>query len=162
MRCPKCSNTDDKVIDSRLAKEATSIRRRRECLECGFRFTTYEEIEKADLRVIKRDGRGEPFDRHKISAGIMKACEKRPISLSAQEEAVEAIIQELETNYGREVPSKVVGAMVMKKLRDLDEVAYVRYASVYRHFTDVGEFIEEIQELERQPRQGVGQPELFG
>lgn len=161
MRCSKCGAIDDKVIDSRLAKDGTSIRRRRECLVCEYRFTTYEEVERADLRVIKRDGRGEPFDRLKLKSGLVKACEKRPISLEQIEKAVEEIIQDLETNHGREVPSLMIGAKVMEKLHDLDAVAYVRYASVYRQFQDTGEFIDEIQSMAKKSRPSVRQAELF-
>lgn len=161
MRCPKCAGIEDKVIDSRLSKDGASIRRRRECIVCEYRFTTYEEPERADLRVIKRDGRGEPFDRHKLLSGITKACEKRPISIQTLEKAAEEIIHDLETNHAREVPSLIVGAKVMEKLHQLDEVAYVRYASVYRHFQDIGEFIDEIQSLERKPKRSTLQPELF-
>ncbi|MDP9291467.1 MAG: transcriptional regulator NrdR [Verrucomicrobiota bacterium] len=161
MRCPKCAAVEDKVIDSRLSKDGISIRRRRECVVCEYRFTTYEEIERADIRVIKRDGRGEPFDRHKLLAGITKACEKRPISIESLEHAVEALIHDLETHHGREVPSLLIGAKVMQKLHELDEVAYVRYASVYRHFQDIGEFIDEIQSLERKPKPDVAQTDLF-
>ena len=161
MRCPKCGGIEDKVIDSRLSKDGYSIRRRRECIVCEFRFTTYEEIERADIRVIKRDGRGEPFDRHKLLGGVTKACEKRPISIEQLEKVVEEIIHDLETNYQREIPSSIIGAKVMEKLHALDEVAYVRYASVYRHFQDIGEFIDEIQSLERRPKSNVLQPDLF-
>lgn len=161
MRCPKCGGIEDKVIDSRLSKDGVSIRRRRECIVCEHRFTTYEQVDKADIRVLKRDGRGEPFDRHKLASGIIKACEKRPISMDMIEEAVEKIIQDLESNHPREVSSRVVGAKVMEKLHQLDEVAYVRYASVYRQFEDVGEFIQEIQSLGRKPKANVLQPELF-
>ena len=149
------------MIDSRLSKDGDSIRRRRECIECSFRFTTYEQVDRADMRVIKRDGRGEPFDRHKLFNGIAKACEKRPISIEILEKSVEEIIQDLEANYSREIPSQLIGAKVMEKLHQLDEVAYVRYASVYRHFQDIGEFLEEIQSLERRPKRSVSQPELF-
>src|SRR3989442_126012 len=161
MRCPKCGSVEDKVVDSRLSKDGFSIRRRRECVVCEHRFTTYEEIERADIRVIKRDGRGEPFDRHKLLSGIMKACEKRPISVEKLESTVEEIIHDLETHHPREVPSSVIGAKVMEKLHELDEVAYVRYASVYRHFQDIGEFINEIQSLGRRPKPNVLQPDLF-
>src|SRR2546423_15233762 len=116
MRCPKCGSVEDKVVDSRLSKDGFSIRRRRECVVCEHRFTTYEEIERADIRVIKRDGRGEPFDRHKLLAGVTKACEKRPISIEALEQAAAEIIKDLEQNYGREIPSSLVGAKVMGKL----------------------------------------------
>ena len=161
MRCPKCGSLEDKVIDSRVSKDGASIRRRRECILCEYRFTTYEEIERADIRVIKRDGRGEPLDRHKLLAGMTKACEKRPVSLSDLERTAEEIIQDLETNHPREVSTKLVGAKVMEKLHGLDEVAYVRYASVYRQFQDIGEFINEIQALARKIKTGSQQPELF-
>jgi len=161
MRCPKCGFLEDKVIDSRQSKDGLSIRRRRVCLGCEHRFTTYEEIERADLRVIKRDGRHEPFDRHKLSSGMIKACEKRPVSLSTVEQGVEEIIAELEGEHGREVSSQVVGSLVMGKLHDIDPVAYVRYASVYRRFEDIGEFIDEIQSLEKRPRRDAQQTELF-
>ncbi len=161
MRCPKCGDVEDKVIDSRLSKDGDSIRRRRECIACAVRFTTYEQLDRADVRVIKRDGRGEPFDRSKLFNGIAKACEKRPISIEVLEKSVEEIIQDLESNYGREIPSQLIGAKVMEKLHQLDEVAYVRYASVYRHFQDIGEFINEIQSLERRVKKNTLQPELF-
>ena len=161
MRCPKCGDVEDKVIDSRLSKDGDSIRRRRECIACAFRFTTYEQIDRADIRVIKRDGRGEPFDRIKLFNGIAKACEKRPIGIEVLEKSVEEIIQDLEANYGREISSQLIGAKVMEKLHQLDEVAYVRYASVYRHFQDIGEFINEIQSLERRVKPNTLQPELF-
>jgi transcriptional repressor NrdR len=161
MHCPKCGAVEDKVIDSRLSKDGFSIRRRRECVRCEHRFTTYEEIERADIRVIKRDGRGEPFDRHKLLAGVTKACEKRPVGIESLEKAVEEIITDLERNHPREVPSQVIGGKVMEKLHELDEVAYVRYASVYRQFQDVGEFIDEIQSLGKRVRPSVLQPDLF-
>jgi len=161
MRCPKCGGIEDKVIDSRLSKDGSSIRRRRECVVCEYRFTTYEHIERADIRVLKRDGRGEPFDRHKLLDGVMKACEKRPLSIEVVEKAVEDIIQDLETNHPREISSHIIGAKVMEKLHELDPVAYVRYASVYRQFQDIGEFIDEIQSLERRERPSVLQTELF-
>ena len=161
MRCPKCGAVEDKVIDSRLSKDGVSIRRRRECLVCEHRFTTYEQVDRADIRVIKRDGRGEPFDRHKLFLGISKACEKRPVAIEKMEKAVEEIIHDLETNHPREVKSLTIGTKVMEKLHQIDEVAYVRYASVYQQFQDVGAFIEEIQSLERKPRRDVRQSELF-
>ena len=162
MRCPKCGAIEDKVIDSRLSKDGVSIRRRRECLVCEHRFTTYEQVDRADIRVIKRDGRGEPFDRKKLLLGITRACEKRPIAVEKVEKAVEEIIHDLETNYPREVASLTIGNKVMEKLHELDGVAYVRYASIYRQFQDVGAFIEEIQSLERRPKANVLQPDLFG
>jgi transcriptional repressor NrdR len=161
MRCPKCGGLEDKVIDSRLSKDGASIRRRRECIVCEHRYTTYEAIERADVRVIKRDGRGEPFDRHKLLSGITKACEKRPISIEALEKAAEEIIQDLEQNHEREIATNLIGAKVMQKLHELDEVAYVRYASVYRQFQDIGEFIDEIQSLERRTKPNVLQADLF-
>jgi len=161
MRCPKCGFLEDKVIDSRQSKDGLSIRRRRVCLGCEHRFTTYEEIERADVRVVKRDGRHEPFDRHKLMSGMLKACEKRPVSLTQVEQGVEEIISELENDHGREVSSQVIGGLVMQKLHEIDPVAYVRYASVYRRFEDIGEFIDEIQSLERRPRRDSQQAELF-
>jgi transcriptional repressor NrdR len=161
MRCPKCGNQEDRVIDSRSSKDGASIRRRRECIECQHRFTTYEEIERELIRVLKRDGRSEPFDRRKLVTGITKACEKRPISLEAIEKAVEEIEADLESNGGGEIPSHIVGSKVMEKLHGLDQVAYVRYASVYRQFQDIGEFLDEIKNMGRRAKASVLQPELF-
>jgi transcriptional repressor NrdR len=161
MYCSKCGEIDDKVIDSRLSKDGKAIRRRRECIGCGHRFTTYEEIERNELRVAKRDGRSEPLSKQKLLAGLIKACEKRPVSVEVLEQAADEILLELENEFHREVPSHVIGAKVMQRLHALDEVAYVRYASVYRSFQDIGEFIEEIQQLERRPRTSKLQPELF-
>ncbi len=161
MYCNKCGSLEDKVIDSRLAKDGRSIRRRRECMACAHRYTTYEEIERVDVRVVKRDGRSEPFDRQKLLTGMIKACEKRPVSVETIEREAEEIVRELEADFPREIPSHVVGAKVMEKLHGLDEVAYVRYASVYRHFQDIGEFIDEIQALEKRPKKSALQPELF-
>ncbi len=161
MRCPKCGAIEDKVIDSRLSKDGASIRRRRECIGCNHRFTTYEEIERTDMRVVKRDGRIEPFDRHKLQSGMLKACEKRPVGVEMLDQAANEIIQDLENNYGREIPSQVIGTRVMEKLHNIDEVAYVRYASIYRQFQDIGEFIDEIQLLAKRPKRSTLQPELF-
>ncbi len=161
MRCPKCDSLDDKVIDSRLSKEGVSIRRRRECLKCQSRFTTYEEIERLELRSIKRDGRHEPFDRHKLLNSFLKACEKRPIGIEAIEASVGEIISELEASQEREVTTKEIGLKVMEKLHGLDPVAYVRYASVYREFQEIGDFIEEIQSFEKRGARTPAQPELF-
>ena len=161
MRCPKCGEIEDKVIDSRLSRDGTNIRRRRECVRCEHRFTTYEEIERTVLRVIKRDGRHEPFDRHKLLSGMVKACEKRPVGIEQLEAAVSTMVNELEGDYTREIPARILGAKVMEHLHALDEVAYVRYASVYRHFQDIGEFIDEIQALERKVRPDAAQPSLF-
>lgn len=162
MRCPKCGAVEDKVIDSRLAKEGESIRRRRECLRCETRFTTYEEIERLELRVVKRDERHEPFDRNKLQNSFLKACEKRPISIEDIEHCVEEIIQELEAWQKQEISTKAIGAKVMEKLHTLDPVAYVRYASVYRQFQEIGDFIEEIQSFEKKSTKTSAQPELFG
>jgi len=147
MLCPKCRHTDDKVIDSRMSRDGAVIRRRRECLGCGHRFTTYEETERATLLVVKRDGRREEFDRRKLTAGFLKACEKRPVSVEQIDRTVEAIVEELGNKYDREVPATAIGEAVMKHLSELDEVAYVRFASVYRQFRDINEFVHTIQEL---------------
>ena len=147
MRCPKCHAEDDKVIDSRSSGDGAQIRRRRECLKCGARFTTYEEIHREKLRVQKTSGHYEEFDRLKLLAGIEKACEKRPVSTEQIEGLVERVITELENEYGREVPSKQIGERVMQHLRKLDEVAYVRFASVYRQFRDTEQFVDEIKRL---------------
>ena len=161
MRCPKCKSIEDRVIDSRPVNHCSGIRRRRVCLNCEFRFTTYEQIERADLLVIKRDGRHEPFARNKLSSGLSKACEKRPVSPAVIDQAAEDIVQDLEAHFGREVHSREIGAKVMAKLHEIDEVAYVRYASVYRHFQDIGEFIDEIKLLEQRPKKDGLQQELF-
>lgn len=145
MRCPKCSNLEDKVIDSRSARSGAVIRRRRMCLSCGHRFTTYEEVVKDRLRVVKRDGRHEEIDRGKLISGIERACEKRPISPEQIESMVDGIFDELEAEYEREVPSQAIGAKVMDRLEKLDEVAFVRFASVYRRFRDVNQFLNAIQ-----------------
>lgn len=147
MRCPHCAFHEDKVIDSRTARNGDAIRRRRECIQCGHRFTTYEEIVKPRLRIIKQDGRHEDLDRAKLASGIRRACEKRPISLEQIDNVVDAIVAELESEFEREVPSSAVGRKVMEKLKNLDEVAYVRFASVYRQFTDVGQFLTAIHSL---------------
>lgn len=147
MRCPKCGCQDDKVIDSRASKEGSIIRRRRECLGCTHRFTTYEEIEQQELKVVKRDGRREEFSREKLRAGIQRACDKRPVSQEAIDGAVGRIVEELGERYDREVPAKEIGERVMRELRAIDAVAYVRFASIYREFAEVGEFVDEINRL---------------
>lgn len=147
MRCPKCAHQEDKVIDSRASGEGAVIRRRRMCLACGYRFTTYEEIVRARLRVIKRDGRYEDLDRSKLVAGITRACEKRPVNSAEIEAMVGAIIEEIESEFEREVPSHAIGRKVMDRLEKRDEVAYVRFASVYRRFRDVNQFLGAINEL---------------
>src|SRR5256885_1790941 len=161
MRCPKCGSRDDKVIDSRQSRDSSSIRRRRECLSCEYRFTTYEEIERSDLRVIKRDRRThEPFDRRKLAGSIAKAFEKRSTSLVTLEQMVDEIVHDLETS-GREVHSADIGTKVLEKLKDVDEVAYLRYASVHRQFEDVDEFVDAIQKLGRRVKTNSLQKELF-
>lgn len=147
MRCPYCEYHDSKVIDSRAAEEGNSIRRRRECLQCAKRFTTYEMIEDLPLRVIKKDGRRTAFDRSKILNGLLKACEKRPISLAVLEETADKVEKELRNSMVREIPSQLIGELVMKYLRELDHVAYVRFASVYREFTDIENFLQELEAL---------------
>jgi transcriptional repressor NrdR len=147
MRCPKCGCQDDKVIDSRASREGATIRRRRECIGCGFRFTTYEEIERAGLAVLKHDGRREEFSKEKLISGIKKACQKRPISPKIMEELVERIVNEVTDRYEREVPSEFIGKLVMDGLREIDEVAYVRFASVYRRFQEATDFVHEVKKL---------------
>lgn len=160
MRCPKCGSRDDKVIDSRQSRDSSSIRRRRECLSCEYRFTTYEEIERSDLRVVKRDRTHEPFDRRKLASSIAKAFEKRSTSLVTLEEMVDDIVHELETS-GREVSSTNIGDNVLQKLRDIDEVAYLRYASVHKRFQDPDEFVDAVQALGRRIKPNALQRELF-
>lgn len=147
MRCPKCAHMDDKVVDSRSVRNGAAIRRRRVCQQCGHRYTTYEEVVKTSLRVVKRDGRHEEMDRRKLFAGIDRACEKRPISAQDIESVVDQIITELEAEYDREVPSIDIGRKVMHHLEQMDEVAYVRFASVYRRFRDVNQFLSEVEGL---------------
>ncbi|MCC6355858.1 MAG: transcriptional repressor NrdR [Verrucomicrobiae bacterium] len=147
MKCPKCGVLDDKVVDSRLSRDGVSIRRRRECLGCAYRFTTYEGIESQDVRVIKSDGRYQPFDRQKLLNGMMRACEKRPVSKEQIEAAALEIVNEMEREHDNEIPARAIGEAVMRKLRQLDEVAYVRFASVYRRFEDIGEFEQEIKSM---------------
>ncbi|OPY07705.1 MAG: Transcriptional repressor NrdR [Syntrophaceae bacterium PtaB.Bin095] len=147
MKCPFCANGENRVIDSRISKDGNAIRRRRECLACEKRFTTYEFVEEVLPVVVKKDGRREVFDRKKILAGIKKACEKRPISTDAIETLVENIEQACQEFQGKEIPSSMVGEKVMKGLQNLDGVAYVRFASVYRQFRDVGEFLEELKDF---------------
>jgi len=160
MRCPKCGFRDDKVIDSRQSRDSSSIRRRRVCLKCSFRFTTYEEIERSELRVIKRDRTHEPFDRRKLVSSLAKACEKRSISLVTLEQAVDEIVHEVQT-AGREVTSAAIGTKVLEKLRAIDEVAYLRYESVHRRFDQVDQFVDAIQALGRRIKPNPSQRELF-
>lgn len=147
MRCPYCSSLENKVVDSRMGKEGESIRRRRECLTCEGRFTTYERVEEVLPLVIKKDGRREPFDRLKILNGLKKACEKRPISVEAIETTVSDIEKSLQDKGLKEIPSTVIGEEVMNHLHRLDEVAYVRFASVYRSFKDINEFMIELKDI---------------
>ncbi len=149
MRCPKCGVQDDRVVDSRESKDGVLIRRRRECLRCQTRFTTYEEIHREKLRVQKRNGEYEEFDRRKLLTGIEKACEKRPVSSEEIESLAERAITELENEYGRDIPSHKLGERVMQHLLKFDQVAYVRFASVYRQFDDVDQFVEEIKRLDK-------------
>lgn len=147
MKCPFCENPDSKVIDSRLSNEADMIRRRRECEKCNQRFTTYERVEEMLPMVIKKDGSRETFDRLKIEHGIQKACEKRPVSMEKIGQLVAQIEEVLQERGDKEIPSTEIGELVMKGLKDLDDVAYVRFASVYRSFRDINEFMEELQSL---------------
>lgn len=147
MQCPYCGNVKDKVVNSRLCQNGESVRRRRECLSCRRRFTTFEVIEKIPLMVIKRDGKRETFDPQKILTGILKACEKRPVALQDIEKIVDFVEKTLYNEMDKEVSSLKIGEMILKRLRDLDEVAYVRFASVYRQFRDVSEFSDELKAL---------------
>lgn len=147
MNCPFCSRNNDRVVDSRESRDGATVRRRRECLECGRRFTSYEQIENIPYLVVKTDGRREEFSRSKLLTGLLKACEKRPIPAREQEEIVEEIEQRLHQKEEREITTREIGTTVMKRLRELDPVAYVRFASVYRRFEDVGAFVEEVKSL---------------
>lgn len=148
MRCPKCGCQDDKVIDSRASREGATIRRRRECLGCTHRFTTYEEVEHQGLMVLKRDGRHEEFSKDKLLSGIKKACQKRPISPKVMEDLGDKIRDEITDKYEREVPGEAIGKLVMEGLREIDDVAYVRFASVYRRFQEATDFIHEVKKME--------------
>lgn len=145
MKCPFCSYKEDKVVDSRATAEDSAVRRRRECLKCGKRFTTYEYVEEVSLMVIKKDGRREPFDRKKILSGILHACEKRQISVEQMENMVTAIERAIQKKTDREISTREIGEMVMERLKKMDDVAYVRFASVYRQFKDVGQFMKELK-----------------
>ena len=147
MKCPYCGSIQDKVIDSRSIQEERVIRRRRECLQCDKRFTTYEYVEETPVLVIKRDGKRQPFDRKKILAGVIKACEKRPISIEQMENIVLEVEKQIQKKESREVPSTRIGELIMERLKLLDDVAYVRFASVYRQFKDVGQFLTELKDL---------------
>lgn len=156
MRCPKCTSIEDKVIDSRISKEGNTIRRRRECLECGNRFTTTEALVRDGLIVIKRDGRREEFDREKLNHAVRAACHKRPVDIEQITMLVEDVIDVLEARFDSEIPSQAIGDAVMQRLRRVDQVAYVRFASVYKEFRDVGEFVDEISALGKQ-KKGPGE-----
>ena len=149
MKCPFCGHLGDKVVDSRESKEGHSIRRRRECLGCGKRYTSREHIEEIEYRVIKKDGRPEPFSRQKLVGGLMRACEKRPVSMQQLEGIADRIESELQDRPDREMKTTEIGARIMDELRRVDHIAYVRFASVYRQFRDVGEFTREIDELKK-------------
>ena len=149
MKCPFCAHIEDKVVDSRESKEGNSIRRRRECLGCGKRYTSREHIEEIEYRVIKKDGRPEPFNRQKLIGGLVRACEKRPVSVQQLEGIADRIESDLQDRPEREIKTTDIGARIMEELRRIDQVAYVRFASVYRQFRDVGEFKREIDELQR-------------
>ena len=149
MRCPYCTKIDNKVIDSRLSKDGRTIRRRRECIDCGRRFTTYEKLEEVLPMVIKKDGRREPFNRDKITEGIKKACQKRPVSITKIEDFVDSLEVHFQELGKKEIESKEVGEMVINSLKEWDEVAYVRFASVYRQFRDINEFMEELEGILR-------------
>ncbi len=147
MKCPYCKVDNDRVVDSRKSPDELSIRRRRECLECGNRFTTYERVEKRQLRVVKKGGERVPFDREKVLSGLLKACEKRPISIEQLESAMDKVESHLENSGEKEVSSSLIGELVMEELRGLDKVAYVRFASVYREFKDPAEFMKELKSV---------------
>jgi len=147
MKCPYCGNLGDKVVDSRESKEGEVIRRRRECLECGKRFTSYERIDEIPYMVVKKDGTRERFDRQKLIGGLLKACEKRPVSVAALETVADRVESTLQDRPEREIGTVEIGAFVMEELKKLDKVAYVRFAAVYRHFRDIGEFMDELKDL---------------
>ncbi|MGD9160515.1 MAG: transcriptional regulator NrdR [Desulfobacteraceae bacterium] len=154
MKCPYCSKIENKVIDSRLSKDGRTIRRRRECLDCARRFTTYERLEEILPMVVKKDGRREPFNRDKIIAGIQMACQKRPVSITKIEDFVDSLEVYFQELGKKEVDSKEVGERVISSLKDWDEVAYVRFASVYRQFKDINEFMNELEEILKTRREG--------
>lgn len=147
MKCPYCGHLQDKVVDSRESREGEVIRRRRECLECGRRFTSYERVDEIPYMVVKKDGRRERFDRQKLIAGLLKACEKRPVRVNALEAVGDRLEAALQERPDKEISTTEIGQHVMAELRQLDKVAYVRFASVYRHFRDIGEFMTELEDL---------------
>ncbi len=147
MKCPYCAHLGDKVVDSRESREGEVIRRRRECLECGKRFTSYERIDEIPYMVVKKDGTRERFDRQKLVGGLLKACEKRPVSVAALEAVADRVESSLQERPEKEIATAEIGEFVMEELKKLDKVAYVRFASVYRHFRDIGEFMSELKDL---------------
>jgi transcriptional repressor NrdR len=153
VKCPFCDDVEDKVVDSRMAKEGQVIRRRRECLACKRRYTTYERVEESLPMVVKKDGRREPFDRQKILSGLKKACEKRPVSTATIEAVTDRIEKHIQEMGETEIQSRTVGEEVMKELHQLDQVAYVRFASVYREFKDIDQFMDELKALARERRE---------
>lgn len=154
MICPSCSYNDSKVIDSRPTDENQTIRRRRECLKCGTRFTTYERIERSPLIVVKKDGTRQQFDRSKILNGMIKSCEKRPVSLSTLESAADDIEKDILNTLNQEVSTEEIGEMVMEKLKEIDEISYVRFASVYKEFKDIDTFLNELESIIKRDRNG--------
>lgn len=156
MLCPFCGHPSDKVVDSRESKEGDSIRRRRECLDCGRRFTTYERIDEIPYMVVKKDGRREPFDRKKVLSGLLRACEKRAISMGQLEKLVDAAESLVADSPERECATTAIGELLMERLRQIDKIAYVRFASVYRDFQDPAEFLEELSTLAQNKKQGSG------
>ncbi|MBI4160942.1 MAG: transcriptional repressor NrdR [Acidobacteria bacterium] len=157
MNCPFCGHAKDRVVDSREGRDGQVVRRRRECLGCRKRFTTYERIDEIPFMVVKKDGRREPFDRHKILSGLLKACEKRPIGVPVLEKIVDDIETALQETPEREMPTSRIGARLMEKLKEIDQIAYVRFASVYREFKDLREFEAEIRNVQKAP--GAPPPE---
>ncbi|HKY20711.1 MAG TPA: transcriptional regulator NrdR [Vicinamibacterales bacterium] len=147
MKCPYCAHLGDKVVDSRESREGEVIRRRRECLGCGKRFTSYERIDEIPYMVVKKDGTRERFERHKLVAGLLKACEKRPVSVASLEAVADRVESTLQERSEKEITTNEIGSFVMQELKKLDKVAYVRFASVYRHFRDIGEFMTELKDL---------------
>lgn len=167
MKCPFCQETENRVIDSRLNKDANMVRRRRECLKCSRRFTTYERVEETMPLVVKKDGRRESYDRLKIVSGLKRACEKRPVSINMIETVADKIERLLQERGDKEIPSSVIGEAVMRDLHDIDQVAYVRFASVYRSFKDINEFMSELQDLLKErnglpPKKGASRPKKGG
>jgi len=152
MKCPFCGYKEDRVVDSRSTNEGAAIRRRRECLKCGRRFTTYESLEMIPLMVVKKDGRREAFDRNKILQGLLKSCQKRPVSVKQLEQIVAGVERALLRKFDTEVPSQAIGELVMERLSKVDDVAYVRFASVYRQFKDVNQFMQELKDVLKKRR----------